>query len=232
MNQSLRIPRYGRYRQKKPFRRNSQVWGRICQHLYLFGQKKIPTEAADRRQQKPTWTLFSILRAAWILHFRWFVAWPRSVATLLPINAQKAGHFLLSMFAWQSQKTKNVANVPKKYLRACVSDPGYNTRPLSQLIFCLVSVSPLSSQSLLVPQFNIFTCPSAGQLLTCSSAKLFSWPSTAQLPGTISMCVTWLVTLLASSTSRKYQTAVISGRVIMESQENGRVKNVKLWGNC
>ena len=145
-----------------------------CEDVFVnififFVQKKSPTEAAVRRQQKPTWTFFFILRAAWILHFRWFVAWP--VATLLPINAQKAGHFVLSTYFFLTKpEDKKCCKCSKKYLRACVSDLGYNTRLLSQLIFCLVSVSPLSSQSLLVPQLNIFTSPSAGQLLTCPIA--------------------------------------------------------------
>ena len=76
---------------------------------------------------------------------------------------------------------KKCCKCSKKYLRACVSDPGYNTRPLSQLIFCLVSVSPLtsqachysplSSQSLLVPQLNIFSCPSAQHIYLSLSSK-------------------------------------------------------------
>ena len=116
--------------------------------------------------------------------------WPGQWSPCCPSTLKSLNILYYLCLLDKARRQKNVANVPKKYLRACVSDPGYNTRPLSQLIFCLVSVSPLSSQSLLVPQLNIFTSPSAGQLLTCLSAKLFSWPSTAQLPGTISMCVT------------------------------------------
>ena len=117
--------------------------------------------------------------------------WPGQWSPCCPSTLKSLNILYYLCLLDKARRQKNVANVPKKYLRACVSDPGYNTRPLSQLIFCLVSVSPLSSQachylplssqSLLVPQLNIFTSPSAGQLLTCLSAKLFSCPSTAQL---------------------------------------------------
>ena len=82
----------------------------------------------------------------------------------------KAWTFCIIYVCLTKPEDKKCCKCSKKYLRACVSDLGYNTRLLSQLIFCLVSVSPLSSQSLLVPQLNIFTSPSAGQLLTCPSA--------------------------------------------------------------